>query len=801
MLKNFFKTAFRVLLANKTFFFINILGLSAGLASFILILLFLQNELGYEKHITDSDRIYRLVGVQRPSGIDVQHVAITSGPWTPALRENLPEVEDAVRMMPAMAHIFIVDDDKIFREYDVYYTETSVFGMFDIKLLRGDPSAVLEEPNSAVLSKSMAEKFYGTDDAVGKTFRNNNLLHQVTGIMEDQNNNSHLEYDILISYPTIEEQIPELKNWGSNWLATYVKLKEGATPENTEEGIHMLADQFITDMGLDETVPRPEMYLQPLEDIHLRSGHIRFSIYDNTGDINTVYIFSVIAVLILLIACMNFINLTTAKSTQRIKEVGIRKTLGADRKKLIVQFISEALIVVLIALTISIALIEIFLPEMNNLLDTNMQVSFFSNWIFNIGLLGILIFVGLLAGTYPAFYLSSFQPADVLKNSANDGRSSAGIMRKILVVSQFTVAVFLIFSVYIIFQQVNYIKRSDLGIDYDNVVILPIYENNVSESKIINIKNELKSNPGIKSVTAASNYNGVSGTQGPVTVADTVETELMVRYGFVDEDYFPNMNVPFIEGRNFSSEYRTDQSQAVILNKSAVKALNWDDPIGKRFINRFVDTLDYFTVIGVIDDYNYHSLREPIEPAFYLWRLQNFRTIMVRVNSDDVKQTINFIEEKWSSFFTQSPFVHVFVTDRIQRMYQNEAHSLRIFFYFALLCIIISSLGLYGLTAFVVERKRKEIGIRKIMGSSVFGVIVNLQKEFIKLILIASAIAALPCYYYMQRWLDNYAYRISLTVWDYLIAIVLILIIAISTICYHTQKAAVSNPVDAIKCE
>ncbi len=673
MLYNFFKTTIRVLFKNRTFFFINIAGLAVGLASFILILLYLHNELNFEKHIPDSERIYRLVGIQRPAGIDVQHVAITSAPWAQALKEDLPEVENAARTTPVGTPNFIVKENNTFRESNAYYAETSILEMFNIELLQGNQAIALEEPYSAILSKSVAEKFYGTIDAVGKTFRHDNILHKVTGIMKDQENNSHLEYDIFISFPTIELKRPD--SWGSNWLATYVKLKEDATVENTEESIYILADQYMADMGFDESVPRPEMYLQPLEDIHLHSGHIRFSIYDNMGDINIVYIFSIIAVLILLIACMNFINLTTAKSTQRIKEVGIRKTLGADRKKLIAQFLSEAMIVVFIAMLISIALIEMFLPEMNRLLNTSLQVSFTSNWIFNIGLLGILILVSLLAGTYPAFYLSAFQPTDVLKNVANDGRSSAGLLRKALVILQFAVAVFLIFCVHIISQQINFIKKTDLGIDYENVLSLPMYENNVSESKIINLKNELKQNPGIISVTAASNYNGVSGSQGPVTVADTNDTELMVRYGYVDESFFPNMNVSFIEGRNFSREYGTDQNHAVILNKSAVKALNWDDPIGKRFINNYNDTIDYFTVIGVIDDYNYYSLRESVEPAFYIWRPEEFGNILVRINSNDANQAINFIEEKWSSFFPQSPFIHQFVTERIRNVYERETNT------------------------------------------------------------------------------------------------------------------------------
>jgi len=798
MLQHYLKTGFRNLYRQKVYSLINILGLSTGLASFVLILLFLQNELSYERHIPESGQIYRLVEIQRPAGIDVQHVAITSGPWAPELRSSLPEVAAALRLMPVWGGLYEVNE-KVFGEQYAYFGENEVFRFFNLELLAGDPEIALTELHTAVISERIADNFFNTRDVIGKTFRYGNQPYKITGLMKNQTKNSHLKFEIILSYPSAEEMIPDLKVWGSNYLSTYLLLQEGISNKHAEENMLKMIEQQMNEMGMQDA-PRPEMYLQPMREIHLKSHHIKFSIYNTRGDIRLIYLFSLVAFLILVIACINFINLSTARSAKRAMEVGIRKVLGAGPRNLISQFIGESVIIAFLSLIIAIGLVEIILPDFNTLLGTNLKVDFLGNWIFNFGLIGLLMLVGLLAGTYPALFLSRFQPVAVLKNATVSGKSSAGLLRKVLVVFQFSISVMLIFSTLVIFSQWRFMVNKDMGINYQNIISLHIHQGNLDEMQMEGLKARFISSPAITQVAMASGTNGVAGSQGPVNAIDSVNIPLMVRYGYVDQDFFPTMEIPVVQGRNFSSEFRSDQARGVMLNQAAVNALNWSDAVGRRFENPF-NPQEQLEVVGVVHDYNYYSLHGIIEPAFYLSHPERFRTIVIRYYEQQRSEAINHAERIWNEYFPALPFEPEFANENIERQYRAESNTMKVFNYFSWLCIIISALGLYGLTAFVAEQKRKEIGIRKVHGARITDIILHLQKDFLRLVFIAFIISAPFAWLFMKNWLNNFAYRIELSWWHFAVALSAVSLIAFLTVMYHAWKAARANPVDSMKYE
>ncbi len=798
MWKHYLKTALRALIRQKSYAVINILGLSTGIACFILILLFLQNELSYERHIPDSADIYRLVEIQRPAGIDIQHVAITAGPWAPELRENLPQVRDALRMMGAWGRVFHAED-KIFRENYAYYAESSIFHMFAVNLLEGSPEGALDLPNTAVISESVAMRFFGITDVIGKTFRFGDVPYQITGLMEDIRHNSHLQFNILLSYPTLESEIPQLREWGQNYLTTFIMLQPGHSRKAAEENMRSLTDVRMNELGLQD-IPRPEMYLQPLRDIYLHSGNIKFSVYNHKGDINRVYVLSAVAMLILLIACVNFINLSTARAGKRSLEVGMRKVMGAGPGNLVAQFLSESVLVTFFGLIVSIGLVELFLPEFNTLLGTQLFIDFKGNWVFNIGLLGLLVFVGFIAGIYPALYLSRFKPIRAIRERSQGVGTTAGKLRKILVVFQFAISAMLVFSTMVIYNQWTYLKNKDIGIDYDNVVYMRVLRGAMEDRVFRNIRHEFMQHPSITGAAASSGYNGVSGSQGSVVFSDSTDVELMVRYGFVDENFFSVMGVDVVQGEIFTRPYGENGELAVVLNQAALRALNWENVAGRRFRSPNPEQGD-IVIAGVIKDYNYFALRQSVEPALYLYDPGMFNTLVVRYLPGKEQQALDHIEKVWTGFFPELPFEPLYAQETARLSYAGEANAMRVISFFAIFCIIISALGLYGLSAFVAEQKQKEIGVRKVLGGTSANIVFMLQREFLRLILIALLVAYPLVWFAMDRWLSNYAYRISLSIWHFAITTLVVFAIGFFTVLFHAWKAASANPVDAMKCE
>ena len=797
MLKNYFKIAIRNLTRQQAYSLINIIGLTFGITSFLLIMMYVQYESSFDKQIPDYGRIYRMVEIQIEEGVGEQHVAITMGPLAPALKADFPEVKDAVRLL-MHGRVPVRYENKQFNEDNCFIADPSVLVFFGIRMLSGNPQTALLEKQSVVISEDMAKRYFGSaENAIGKTLEiSKRPGMKVSGVMENFPKNMHLQCGMFVSIATFENQWDWLKNdWGNNSVVTYISLKEGTDYKQLEaklpDFIKRHVDRKKAEYGY------LSMYLQPLSDVHLKSNHIKFQIQFYQGSIILFYLFLAVAIIILLIACVNFINLAIAQSVKRAKEVGIRKTLGANRSNLIYQFIGESFIVTFVSLIFAVGLVELLLPRFNSILETNLRIDFMGNPLFNVGLFIILLIVSLLSGSYPAFYLSRFQPVVVLKGKLN-GRSKQVSLRKTLVVFQFTISVIMIFSVMIVFAQIKYMVNKNLGYNYDNLISIPVYDKETLKKSEV-LKNELLKIPLVNDVVFSSGANGASGSQGGICAFDSTRKRCMVRYGFVDYNFFKIMEIPLVEGRYFDKKNGTDSTAAVILNQAAVREFGWKQPLGKKI--QFIGDTKAFTVVGIIRDYHYYSLHSKIEPAAFFIFPENYNTLLIKVKASTGKQIIPEIEKVWKSVFPESPFEYEFVKRQIKNQYRTEENVLIIFIYFTILSLVISCLGLYGLTSLIVEQRTKEIGLRKVMGGSNFRIIKMLNKEFIRLVLLAGIISIPLTWYFSGMFLNNFAYHISVGWYYFAVSILVALFIAIFTVSFKSLKAANANPVKSLKYE
>ena len=798
MISNYLKTAIRFFTRNISFAIINLIGLTAGIAAFLLIAMYLQDQLSYDRHLPHPERVFRLVGIQEPEGLDKQHVSYTSAAWKPYIEENIPHVEESFRIMHA--HGIIVEvDDKVFRENYSYFSESNVLKHLGYQILHGgDPGNMLIDPNTAVISRIAAEKYFGKSNAVGEIFRMAGEDYLVTGVFENEDIKTHLLFNVLLSFATIDPNTPYLMHFGNNTLGTYIVLKQGSDIEEVERLINKKQEDLLhedPDIYMNIT-----FYAQNIKDIFLRSGHIKFHMRTHEGSINNVLIFSIVALLILAIACINFINLSTANSAKRAKEVGLRKVLGAGRNKLAIQFIGESMLLTFFAIIAALGITELILPYYNELLDTDLSINFTGNILFNVGLLAILVIVGTISGFYPAVFLSRFQPGNVLRAGNGRGKPKSAVLRKVLVIFQFAISTAMILATAVILHQVNHMQKKHLGYNEEN--ILTIFNRQTTDyEQIRGFRNKLMQMPEVVSAGISSGHNGVAGRQSTIETYDTIPTSLMVRFGYVDPDFFPTMQIPVAEGRNFSHEFGTDPGQTMIINRAAQRALGWNDPIGKRIQNEDFDDYDYFTVIGVIEDYHYYSLHSAIEPAVFYWNPGEMPVINVRYQATDPSAVMKKIESEYNSYFPGYYFQGYFLSELLALQYRTENNTMQIFMGFALLCILISCLGLFGLTSFMVNQRRKEISIRKVLGGSILQINVMLMHDFLRWILLAAVIAFPFTWLFMNRWLNNYAYHISIGAGHIIITLFIITIIAAVTILSLSTRAARQNPASAIKYE
>ncbi len=801
MFQSFFKTSIRSLLRHKGYTVINILGLTSGVAAFLIICLFIQWERSFDTIIPDIDNTYRLVQVQQAEGVGEQHVAITSYALAPELKKSVPGLIDVCRIMPGWNEFVMVEDKQHKIEHPCF-ADPSFFTFMGGEILYGNSESVLENPGDVLLSESEASRIFGEPrEALEKTIERRGESYVVRAVFRDVPKNTHFEIDAIFSFIKAEDLYPWMTSFGNNSLTTYIHVEPDFEPEAFKEIYMKMAMLYLEDIGRtdlsEEDINR--MYLQPVSDIHLRSGYIKFQNNANAGNYKIVFVFMMVAAFIILIACINFINITIAQSVKKAREVGVRKTLGASRKSLISQFFGEAFFLSLISVLLAVAVVELFLPGFNRIMNLELSVDILHNPIFNVYLILLLIGISLIAGLYPALYLSKFDPVQTLKGSSSQISGSSGILQKVLVVVQFTVSVVLILSVLIVRSQTNYVLHKDLGMNVDHVLSIPMKNHNNREDVTL-LKNRILSNPDILSAAAASNINGVSGNQSSINVADSAATEIQTRMGYVDYGFLKLLEVPLVTGRYFDETFSTDETDAVIINRAMMEYLQWDEPLGKEFHPFYRDSSNR-RVVGVIEDYHYYSLHWNIEPAAYYINDEDFNVLGVRVRPGTMSASMQYLEEQWSELFPEASFEAELATDLARDQYDGLQRTNQVFGWFSVLSIVISVLGLWGISSLNIDRRVKEIGVRKVLGGSVKQIMVLLQKDFLKLVVIAGIIAGPLGWYLMKNMLSQFAYRINISVWYFVGAICLSIAVASLTIGVKAFRAARSNPVEALKYE
>ncbi|MGD2091040.1 MAG: ABC transporter permease [Candidatus Aminicenantes bacterium] len=784
MFKNYLKVALRNIHQHKGYSLINIVGLAVGIACCILILLWVQDELSFDSFHKNGDDIYRVlqdVHLDR----DVTW-AINQGPLGPALQADIPEIVNYTR---GTARRFRIKyNDKHFDEI-VEFADPSLFEMFDFALVKGDPKKALTDPHSIVISEDMAVKYFGDKEPLGKVLNADDQYDfVVTGVLANVPHNSHLRPQFIIPFVFGRELEYTVDNWGNSQFTTYVMLKKGVSRAAVEKKIA----RFLDDKpNLEEgTILR----LQPLTRIHLYSN-FEFDRFGR-GDIKYIHIFSITALFVLLIACINFMNLATARSATRGKEVGMRKVVGANRSGLIRQFFTESVFIAFAALILAILLVELLLPVFNDLAGKEMVLDLLGNPIIFIGILAITLFTGLISGSYPALLLSSFRPIKVLKGKFATGDSKS-LFRKVLVVTQFSLSLVMIIGTFVVYQQLGFMKNKKLGYNKENLVYAVMREDFLK--KYATIKNHLLQHPGILGVTRSASipsYGNVFSNSKWRWKGQNPKEEILMHGNFVGYDYFKTFGMEITQGRGFSKEFPTDQT-GVVLNEEAVKRMGITSPIGMELVNGD----NKFTIVGIVKNYHFRSLHKEIEPLVLIFAPENCRGLIVRIKSDDISSGIGFLEKEWNEFSAEYPFSYGFMDQRLDRLYRAEQRVGTLFMYFTLLTIFVSCLGLFGLASFMTERRTKEIGIRKVLGASVSRITFMLSKEFTRLVLIANMIGWPIAYWLVKKWLQNFAYRITIGIEIFILGGMLALMIAWLTISYQAIKAALSNPVQALRYE
>lgn len=798
MFKSYVTVAFRNIARHKTFSIINILGLAVGMACSILIGVYIWTELSYDRFHENADRIFRLESVLT-LGNQPNLVASTNLPPTLAMRNDYPEVVNSCRFLPRRK-ILVEHEDREYYEERVYYGEETVFDVFTYPMTVGDPRTALERAYTVVITESMAGKYFGGEDPMGKVLKfNNDKEFTVTGVIEDVPANTHFVFDMLCSFQTLREERQQLvESWAGPFGSYgYVLLHEDADYREINDRFPAMVDKYMGESLKDAGVGI-EYFLTPITDIHLHS-HKRHEIGVN-GDITYVYIFAVVAAFILLMACVNFMNLSTARSASRAREIGMRKVLGANRGQIVRQFFGESLIYAFLALIMAVALVHLTLPVFSSLADRELSPDYSkAPWIIPC-LLGLGLLVGLLAGSYPALHLSRFRPARVLRSSLPTA-SSRSPFRRVLVVFQFAVSIALIIGTGVVIGQLNYMKDRDLGFEKSDVVVIPLMDRSLVGS-IESIKEEITSHSGVLGAAASSHTLG-GHTSGASFVPEgyTEAQARMMNWMNIDEDYISTMKMEVISGRNFSKSFAADSAGSALVNEAAVRAVGWEDPIGKTIRFSGDTSGKKWEIVGVVKDFHYVSPHMVVEPLIMGNDTGMLRSLFVRIDPQDVPETLAFLKDKWREFDPDRPFEYTFLDESYVRQYRAEEKLRTIFFNFTLVAVFIACLGLFGLAAFSAEQRTKEIGIRKVLGSSIFGIVLLLSKDFAKWVLIANLIAWPLVWYGSRLWLENFAYRTTVGPAVYVFSGLLALVVALITVSFQAFKAASADPVKSLKYE
>lgn len=789
---------------NKVFTFINVSGLAIGMAACMLILLFVQDELSYDSYHDNSDRIYRVTrewkNADGETSLHLGHVAPPFGPLISNDFEGI--VEHTVRFLNDDPLMTYTEGDKKIEEERFFFVEANVFDVFSYEMLDGDPETALKEPNSLVLTASTAQKYFGDENPMGKTLNYDNVMDmKVTGIVADVPHNSHFQFDILCSFQTVENFFGRerlMQNYGSNNYSTFLLLKEGYDPKDLEAKFPDFLDKHMGQTNGIDASQRNRLHLWALTDIHLHSN--LDSEIEANSDIVYVYIFSIIAALILLIACFNFINLSTAQSSKRAKEVGLRKVIGAHRMTLVRQFLTESLVLSLLALGVALVLVHTVLPAFNNFLQRDLAMNYANNGFTLMLLVGITLISGLVAGSYPAFYLSAFQPSTILRGDTVSGKRSP--LRSMLVVMQFAISIALIIGVGIVQDQLEFVRTKPLGFDKEDLVVLPI--NSEIYNKYESLKTQWLSQPGISDVTISSRVPSgrLLDSQNCKAEIDGEMENINLRIAdiHVGHDYFNTYNMEFVAGRNFDRRLASDSTEAFILNESSVEAIGWasaEDAIDKKFNYG----MRQGRIVGIVKDFHFENLRQEIAPMAFFITSGRANVVSMRVHGTARAETLQYLEDQWAFLRPGFPFTPYMVEDRFNEQYSEDERLGKVIAGFSLLAVIIAALGLFGLASYTAEQRTREIGIRKVLGASVSQILILLTKRFTLLVIIGFILAAALSTYFMDWWLESFAYATQLNMSSFLFAGLAAIFIAWFTVAYHSLKAATGNPVEAIRQE
>lgn len=783
MISHYLKTAFRIISRNRLFSIINIFGLSIGIACFILIFLWISDEISYDRYNSKAERIYRVV-MEKEDGSMYKKIARTPPPVGRAIKERYPEIEKSTRFF--FMKMGFIHDNSLYNENGAF-VDTDIFSVFDINLIEGDIESTFSAPFNIIISKSLALKIFSSTDVLGKMLKvGETTSFTIKGVFEDIPENSHMDFDFLIPYDALFQFGLPREMWDNynNINYSYVLVNKTANINELNQKIRNLIIEQDENLKL-------YLFLQPLNDVYLKSN---FSgDYPTLGNIKNIYIFSVISIFILIIASFNFMNLTTAQSASRLKEIGVKKVVGSHRRNLVLQFLGEALLLTFVAHIFAIIIVELTLPLFNNITSKSLHIDYF-NIDFLLLIVSIIAIVGLFSGSYPSSYLSSIKPLMIFRGGETQNKRSSTI-RRILVILQFTIATGLITGSIAIKQQMNYLSESNLGFKKSNLVYFNL-KGNGNQYELL--KERLLNNSGINNVTVSSHeLTDVVHLAEVEWEGKKNKDKALMNLLFVDHDFIPTMQMQLIEGNDFIKKHHDDTVSSFILNESAVKQLDIENPVGKRFslgrLNGYIK--------GVVKDFHYQPLYNDIKPLVLSTHNSERYYLYVRINPDKSDDIIPTIEEEFHEIDPEAPFEYYYLEDSIDKMYSNELKLSKLVDYFTILIILISCLGLFGLASFMAERRTKEIGIRKALGSSLSNILLLMTKEILMWILMANVLSVPFTYFFLKNWLQNFSYHIDLKPWIFLGSALITIIIGIATTLLKAWTAARENPVKALRYE
>lgn len=787
MFANYLLVTIRKLKKDKIYSWLNIIGLAVGLTAFILIALYVQYELSFDRYHDNADRIYRVVREER---------ACTPAPLAPALMEKFPEVDSAARIIRS-SNTLVSFEKNHFLEEEFYWADPEMFDVFSIPFISGDPESALNNPFAILLSQKTARKYFGHADPIGKILTMSERYEfEVAGVFFDMPANSHFIMDAVVPYETYFRITDnDIDNWRSNFSYTYVLLHKDADPAEMSNKISpVLEIPLLKAAGIQE--PYPKIYsIQPLTEIHLHS--LRMQEIRANNEMKYIILFSAVAFLILFIACINYINLATARSLRRGKEVGLRKVVGAQKGQLITQFLGESVSMTILAMIISVMMVLLALPAFNSLVDRQLTLNPFQNPQLILGLALITLFVGLFAGSYPAMRMSDFKPISVLSGAFSRSHKGSSL-RNVLVLVQFSITIILIIFTTVVRKQLNFIKTVDMGYAKEQIITLPVRGSSIRQN-IQAIKTELLKYSGITAVSTSGRLpNNIDTFTSRDWTGRNPDEPIPIFYNTADYDFTGLFGMQIVQGRSFSRDFPSDKNGAFLVNETAVKVAEWESPIGRKLTHWSGET---GTIVGVLKDFHLQSLHSPIEPLYIFLDPNNFSNLSIKIKSADIPATIDYVKGVMKTFSPSYPFSMSFFDEVFERAYFTEQRMVRIFGAFALLAIFIACLGLFGLTTFAAELRTKEIGIRKVLGASYSKIFLLLSREFIGWVLLANLIAWPIAYYAMNRWLQNFAYRIHIGIAAFLLSGGTALLIAYLTVSYQSIKSARANTVDSLRYE